>query len=436
MASTRLRTNVAAAAAVNSENPENIAPVGAKAARGLGGAKSVLSAARPALTSIGNKAKDQRLIKKGVVAKDAAASSKPKSAAAAAAAKPAAAAATRARSAKRSRTDTPEPMETNSSGGGGGGPAAQVAKVDAKAAFSAFRAAEVDDIDKEDAANPQLVVEYVTEIHHYMRQLERDQGVRENYLQQFPGGVLLPKMRSILVNWLIEVHLQFSLLQETLYLTVAIIDRFLQVCGGAVSRAELQLVGVTAMFIASKYEEMYAPEIGDFVYITDNAYTMHQILSMELRMLDALGFSVGRPLPLHFLRRTSKAGLVDAKMHALAKYILELSLLEYKLCHITPSEIAAASLALTLRIFDAGTSGRSMAEMWTPTLAHYTSYSLEDIKDTMAHLAALLYRTTTAAADSKLLAIRNKYCKKPFMRIATLDQLRDPGLNSLWKGDF
>ena len=76
-------------------------------------------------------------------------------------------------------------------------------------------------------------------------------------------------------------------------------------------RKHLQLVGVTAMFIASKYEEKYATEIGDFVYITDDAYTQSEIRTMEIKMLEVLKFDLGRPLPLHFLRRNSKAGQVS-----------------------------------------------------------------------------------------------------------------------------
>ena len=54
----------------------------------------------------------------------------------------------------------------------------------------------------------------------------------------------------------------------------------------------------------------YAPEIGDFVYITDNAYTQSQIREMEIKIMGVLKFDLGRPLPLHFLRRNSKAGQV------------------------------------------------------------------------------------------------------------------------------
>ena len=81
----------------------------------------------------------------------------------------------------------------------------------------------IEDIDIEDAGNPQLVVEYVQDIYNYLRQVERVQNIRAGYLDG--QSEILPKMRSVLIDWLIGVHLQFHLLQETLYTTVAIIDR-------------------------------------------------------------------------------------------------------------------------------------------------------------------------------------------------------------------
>ncbi len=84
------------------------------------------------------------------------------------------------------------------------------------------------------------------------------------------------KMRAILVDWLVEVHCKFKLRRETLYITITIIDKYLaqQLC----SKAQLQLVGVSALLIACKYEEIYPPELKDFVYITDKAYTKEDVL--------------------------------------------------------------------------------------------------------------------------------------------------------------
>lgn len=275
----------------------------------------------------------------------------------------------------------------------------------------------VADIDKDDKDNPQLVSEYVNEIYDYMRELERKLAVNHKYLE---GKDINGRMRGILIDWLVQVHMRFHLLQETLYLTVGIIDRFLQV--QEVSRKKLQLVGVTAMLLASKYEEMYAPEIGDFVYITDNAYSKEDIRQMECLILRTLDYSLGKPLPLHFLRRNSKAGEVDATKHTLAKYLMELTIVDYDMAHLNPSEVAAAALCLSMKTLD--------DSAWSNTLAHYSKYSEADLMPVMKKMAALLQK----AGSGKLTAIHTKYKSSKFMRISTIPELKSAVLTELAEG--
>jgi len=308
-------------------------------------------------------------------------------------------------------------------------------------AYSLSNLENVDNIDKDDVENPQLVVEYVNEIYAYLRQLETIQDVREDYLNKSTGTTILPKMRTVLVDWLIQVHSQFNLLQETLYLTVAILDRFLQDSACKIERKQLQLVGVAAMFIASKYEEMYAPEIGDFVYITDRAYTEPQIREMEMKILSTLSFDLGRPLPLHFLRRNSKAGNVDALTHTLAKYAMELTLVDYKMAHIKPSVIAAAALALSLKVLEDRNrmeeeKPKAMSEMWNSTLVHYTTYTFDMISDTVEKLAGLMLTTSKASANSKNMAVRKKYEDKKLSKIALFAELTGPSMEAMARGEF
>jgi len=291
----------------------------------------------------------------------------------------------------------------------------------------------IDDIDSEDVDDPQLVVDYVNEIYEYMRIMEKTQSVKKAYLDGKIGAIL-PKMRSVLVEWLVEVHQQFSLLQETLYFSVAILDRYMQVSCQNVPRKSLQLVGVTAMFIAAKYEEMYAPEIGDFVYITDNAYSQAQIREMEIKIMSVLGFDMGRPLPLHFLRRNSKAGQVDATAHTMAKYVMELTLLEYGFCHVLPSEIAAVALAFSLKALDI--DDKPLSELWTSTLQYYSQYSVEDFAVTLQQVAQMVLNTTRAPEKSKLLAIRKKYANKKFGKIAEYPELTNPAVEDMANGIF
>lgn len=162
------------------------------------------------------------------------------------------------------------------------------------------------DIDEFDSDNTQLCAEYVKDIYKYLSQVEKQYRISPTFLD---GKIVTTKMRAVLIDWLIQVHSKFHLLQETLYLCIQIIDAYLMVQD--VPKMQLQLVGVTAMFVASKYEEMYVPAIDDFVYMTDNTYTKAEIRQMEISILKTLNFMFCKPLPLHFLRRFSKAGQVS-----------------------------------------------------------------------------------------------------------------------------
>jgi len=283
----------------------------------------------------------------------------------------------------------------------------------------------VEDIDADDAGNPQLVIEYVNDIYCYLRHLETVQCIEADYLAG--QTEILPKMRAVLIDWLVGVQLQFHLLQETLYTTVAIIDRFLQVEVGAVSRNKLQLVGVAAMLVAAKYEEIFSPEVKDFVFITDEAYTEKEILRMEIRIMSTLKFDLGRPLPIHFLRRASKAGGVQATTHTLAKYIVELSLGVYNLCDLPPSRLSAAALALAMRMVDPASS---LESVWGSSLIQHTKYTMEEIRPTIERLAAILIN----APSAKLATVYQKYSNKKFMKIARIPVLEDPALRKIAKG--
>jgi G2/mitotic-specific cyclin-B, other len=143
-----------------------------------------------------------------------------------------------------------------------------------------------DNIDERDVDDPLCAAAYVEDMYATYREKEEFTSVRPLYMESQP--YINEKMRAILIDWLIEVHLKFKLVPDTLYLTVNLIDRYLERL--EVSRPKLQLVGVTCLLIASKYEEIYPPELRDLVYICDRAYTRqdvrHRIDSLlSLRLL-------------------------------------------------------------------------------------------------------------------------------------------------------
>ncbi|XP_034047949.1 G2/mitotic-specific cyclin-B1 [Thalassophryne amazonica] len=274
----------------------------------------------------------------------------------------------------------------------------------------------IKDVDADDYDNPMLCSEYVKEIYKYLQQLEAEQNIRPNYLQ---GQEVTGHMRAILIDWLVQVNLKFRLLQETMYMTVGIIDRFLQ--DHPVPKKQLQLVGVTAMFLASKYEEMYPPEISDFAYVTDRAYTTAQIRDMEMSILRVLKFNLGRPLPLHFLRRASKIYEVTAEQHTLAKYFLELTMVDYDMVHLPPSMVASAALALALKVLEAGE--------WDATLQHYMDYTAESLIPVMAQIAKNILKVDEGL--TKHMAVKCKYSSSKHMKIATISQLKSSAVKDL-----
>lgn len=146
-----------------------------------------------------------------------------------------------------------------------------------------------DDIDAWDAHDPLQVTDYVADMYDHFRSKEEQCSVDSMYMGSAAHGKqphINESMRCILVDWLIEVHYKFKLFPETLYLTVNVLDRFLAQTKEIVSKRDLQLVGVTALLVSAKYEEMYVPELRDLTYICDGAYTEAKVCLIVCDIID------------------------------------------------------------------------------------------------------------------------------------------------------
>ena len=208
----------------------------------------------------------------------------------------------------------------------------------------------VAEMDAEDLDDPSMCAEYVREIFDYYKELETTTMPNPNYMEHQDD--LKWKMRGILVDWLIEVHTRFRLLPETLFLAVNIVDRFLS--AKVVPLDKLQLVGITAMFIASKYEEVLSPHVGNFVHVADDGFTVDEVLSAERYTLTTLKYDLSYPNPMNFLRRISKADNYDIQTRTIGKYLMEISLVDHRFLEYRQSHIAAASMYLARMILDRG----------------------------------------------------------------------------------
>lgn len=186
---------------------------------------------------------------------------------------------------------------------------------------------------------------YINEIYDYMRRLEKTPELRPlpNYID-FQEDIDSQK-RSILINWLVEVADEYELQTETLFICINIIDRFLSEM--SITTSNLQLLGVAAMFSASKYEEIYPPNLYQFVEITDDCYTGEQIRHMEQVILKALHFRISMPTTNFFLRQIFAYNKFPKKVYDLAEYLCYLTLtIDQPFLEYLPSEIAIASVIL------------------------------------------------------------------------------------------
>lgn len=226
---------------------------------------------------------------------------------------------------------------------------------------------EWDDLDKEDADDPLMVSEYVVEIFDFLYNMQEKYMPNPNYMDDQKH--LEWEMRGVLVDWLVEVHCKFRLLPETLFLAINIVDRFMS--ARVVSLNKVQLVGIAALFVAAKYEEVFTPAIQNYAYISDGGYEEDDILNAERFVLQVLGFDMCYPNPMNFLRRISKADNYDIQSRTIGKYLLEISLLDYRLLKFLPSENAAAAMYLSRKIL-------SRKPEWTPNLIHYSGNCNEE----------------------------------------------------------
>lgn len=282
------------------------------------------------------------------------------------------------------------------------------------------------DIDEGEDQKHDLISNYSKDIYKYLKEVELMNKIRPNFLRE--QEIVTPKMRATLVDWLVEVHIQFKLLLETFHLTVSIIDRYLQ-CITGTQRNVLQLVGVTAMFIASKYEEIYPPSIEDFKHITDNAYTAQEIRRCERKILLKLNYSLGSALPISFLRRYIKAAKgASVTNHHLAKFFIDLCLVEYTTAHYLPSELAAAALCLSMFLL----SSQTLVNCWTKDLEYYSEFSFNHIYPIIVKMAELVDQ----AHKGNLQSVMKKYSDRSLDKVSTLPQLKRIPLTSRIKANM
>ncbi|XP_014874735.1 cyclin-A2 [Poecilia latipinna] len=257
----------------------------------------------------------------------------------------------------------------------------------------------------EKPVNVNEVPEYAAEIHTYLREMEVKTRPKAGYMKKQPD--ITNSMRAILVDWLVEVGEEYKLQNETLYLAVNYIDRFLS--SMSVLRGKLQLVGTAAMLLASKFEEIYPPEVAEFVYITDDTYTKKQVLRMEHLVLKVLSFDLAAPTINQFLTQYFCHQAVTKQVESLAMYLGELSLVDSDpFLKYLPSQMAAAAYVLA--------NNTVTGSSWPKSLVEMSGYTLEDLMPCIEDL----HRTYVGAAQHAQQSVREKYKGSKYLEVSSI----------------
>lgn len=202
-------------------------------------------------------------------------------------------------------------------------------------------------------------------------------------------------MRAILIDWLVEVHSKFKLTQETLFMTVNILDRYLE--KSQISRNRLQLAGIVCLFLASKFEDIYPPDLKECLFVTENSYSKEEFIEIEGEILNFLEFNIKMPTSLTFLERFKMLLNADKRMYFLSRYLIELVLLDCKFLRYSASNVAASALYLSGKILK--------KEYWNNIISKESKFNENEVRMCSKEMCIALQNSPNCYLQS----IRRKY---------------------------
>ena len=197
--------------------------------------------------------------------------------------------------------------------------------------------------------NISFVGEYLEEIYMNLLLEESQATIKPKFGYMDTQPEINEIMRAILIDWIIDVHLRFNLRQETLFLTIWLIDTYLSFA--FVPRDKLQLLGITCLLISCKSHEIYYPQNNKLIEMTDNAYSKEEMLTMENEILKKLNFFIVCPNPIDFYNILSKMFNFEKKQYYLGNYFIESALVNYQILKYSSSVIASSCTYLVMKYY-------------------------------------------------------------------------------------
>lgn len=262
-------------------------------------------------------------------------------------------------------------------------------------------------IEQKNSKNIQMVSDFATDIFLHLKKTEilnlpKPHGMEETQT------IINESCRSLVVDWMVDVGMQFKLHDDSVFLAVNLMDRYIGM--RKIQTKDFQLIGCGALLIASKYEEIYPPELKDFTYIMANAFSDTELLKTEYEILKTLDFDILCVSPLTFLKKFHNVSQGGLKSLMLSQFILEIGLLDIKTLNFLPSVLAASSLYISRKLLE----NCPLEDLWSDEMEFYTGYSVDDLEDCVK----LLYKTFKMVPNVSLTSSKRKFSDKKYFGVS------------------
>jgi cyclin B len=232
---------------------------------------------------------------------------------------------------------------------------------------------------------------------------------------------ITPEMRSILIDWLIDVCQIFEVDESDIWLCINIIDRYLE--KNDILKSKFQLLGITSFFIVTKIEDVYPPDLQNLVYVCNNAYSKTEILKMELELIKEINYQLMVPTAYHFIIRYLNFFHANETTRYLTFYYAERNLQEYDTIKYEYNIFAAACIysSLLQQSMHLSCMMSHNKLIWPFSFQEFTGLQESDVRKVAKEIINNVSNTIISSKNGTLLSIKKKFSSDKYLNVSNFD---------------
>ena len=203
---------------------------------------------------------------------------------------------------------------------------------------------DMQEIDLKNMSKPMYVSRYADKIFLNDQLLEKDLLIKKGSFENIQKEIT-PKMRSIVVRWLITLAEEFSFSNDTIFNSIAYLDHYL--ANKSIEKDSFQLLGAVCLWLAAKCEELTIPAVTDIADLCNKVYTVKDFCNVERDILKYNNYRTNYPTMKTFLRRFQVAVEANKEILEVSSFLCEASLMSHIIPCYRPSLAALSIMIIT-----------------------------------------------------------------------------------------